>query len=230
MDSCPRRQSNSAVHPWRAGKPNDAGELGLAASVGSLLTVVQWDQRGAGKTFATAGAKPDPTMTVAEMQSDAEELITWLRRTYKKKKIFLMAHSWGSFLGIRIAQAHPDWLYAYIGVGQAVNGRENEIVGFNETLGCAKAMGNEAAVKELEALRPYPSPSGPTPIAKVIVERKWDVALGGMLYGKTTADAEDISMLSPDYSEADIANMAEGELSSVEILLKRFFKIDRAAH
>lgn len=192
----------------------------------AYFTIVQWDQRGAGKTFATAGMKPDSSMTVAVMQSDAEELITWLRRTYKKKKIFVMAHSWGSILGIKIAQAHPDWLYAYIGVGQVVNAQENEVVGFNETLARAKALGNAAAVKELEALKPYPSVSGPTPIAKVIVERKWDVALGGMIHGKTTADTDAISMLSPDYTEVDFAAMPKGELSSVQILLPQIQSVN----
>ena len=192
----------------------------------AYFTVVQWDQRGAGKTFATAGAKPDPKMTVSQIQSDGEQLIAWLRRTYGKKKIFLMGHSWGSILGLKIAQARPNWLYAYIGVGQVVNGHENEAVGFQETLARAKAVGNVQAVKELQSLEPYPAAAGPTPIAKLIAERKWDVALGGMLYGKTTDDTDEISMLSPDYTEADIAAQPLGEISSVKILLPQIANID----
>ncbi len=192
----------------------------------AYFTVVQWDQRGAGKTFATAGAKTDPKLTVGQIQSDGEQLIAWLRRTYGKKKIFLMGHSWGSILGLKIAQAHPEWLYAYIGVGQVVNGHENEAVGFQETLARAKAVGNAQAVKELQSLEPYPPATGAPSVAKVIAERKWDIALGGMLYGKTADDADAISMLSPDYTQADIAAMPLGEISSATILLPQIADVD----
>jgi dipeptidyl aminopeptidase/acylaminoacyl peptidase len=77
-----------------------------------FFTVVQWDQRGAGKTFGEAGRKVDPSMTVDQMQADAEAVVDWLRRTYQKPKIFLLGHSWGSILGVKVAQHHPEWLYA----------------------------------------------------------------------------------------------------------------------
>src|SRR6185503_19470435 len=79
------------------------------------FTVVQWDQRGAGKTFSAAKRKPDPAMNIDRMQADAEEVIAYLERTYGKKKIFLMGHSWGSVLGLKVAAHRPDLIYAYIG-------------------------------------------------------------------------------------------------------------------
>src|SRR5580658_10203202 len=99
-----------------------------------FFTVVQWDQRGSGKTFSAADRRPDPSMTVEQMQADAEQLIDLLRLTYGKKKIFLVAHSFGSVLGVRIAQHRPDALYAYIGIGQVVNAIQNETVGYQESL------------------------------------------------------------------------------------------------
>ena len=104
-----------------------------------FFTVVQWDQRGAGKTFSTANRQPDASMSIDRMQADAEQLIEWLRATYGKKKIFVMGHSWGSVLGLKVAQHHPEWLYAYIGVGQVVNSLRNETVGYQQTLAQAKA-------------------------------------------------------------------------------------------
>src|SRR5580698_2152938 len=87
------------------------------------FTVVQWDQRGTGKTYAAN----DPAITAAtlsmmQMTSDAEEVVRYLMKRYDKKKIFLLGHSWGSALGVQLAQRHPEWFYAYIGVGQVVNG------------------------------------------------------------------------------------------------------------
>src|ERR1700691_5814898 len=65
------------------------------------FTVVQWDQRGAGKTYASNDPKAlAATMTVKQMTSDAEEVVRYLQNTYGKKKIFLLGHSWGSVLGV----------------------------------------------------------------------------------------------------------------------------------
>ena len=77
------------------------------------FTVVQWDQRGTGKTYAAN----DPnmlasTMTITQMTSDTEEVVQYLLKTFSKRKIFLLGHSWGSVLGLAVAQRHPEWLHA----------------------------------------------------------------------------------------------------------------------
>ena len=190
-----------------------------------FFTVVQWDQRGAGKTFSAAGRLPDTTMTIDRMQADAEDVIQYLRRTYGRNKIFLMGHSWGSILGLRVAQHHPEWLYAYIGVGQVVDGQLNEVVGYRQTLDRAEATGNDAAVKGLKALAPYPNPDGRTPLAKILAERHWDVALGGMLYGKTTSDDAAIQAMSPAYTDYDLVSARLGTMSSVKVLVPQLASV-----
>lgn len=191
-----------------------------------FFTVVQWDQRDAGKTFSAAHRIPDKSMTLGEMQSDTEQLISWLRQRYGKKKIYLLGFSFGSILGLRIALHHPDWLYAYVGVGQVVNAYRNELVGYQETLAQAEMTHNEAAIKALQALAPYPNPKGPTSMAKIVIERRWDVGLGGMLYGQTQDDAPRIWALSPDYSAYDVTSAELGEMSTVEILVPQLWKVD----
>ncbi|MGC1107772.1 MAG: alpha/beta hydrolase, partial [Candidatus Acidiferrales bacterium] len=69
------------------------------------------------------------------------------------------------------------------------------------------------------ALAPYPNPKGFTPMSKVLAERKWDVALGGMIYGRTNADPSEIWALSPDYTDYDDVSARLGEITSVRILL-----------
>src|ERR1700689_4728135 len=125
-----------------------------------FFTVVQWDQRGSGKTFSASGRQPDKSMTLEQMQADAEQLIDLLRQSYGKKKIFLVAHSFGSVLGVRVAQHRPDALYAYIGIGQVVNAVQNETVGYQETLAQAESVGNQTAIEELKAIAPYPGAGG----------------------------------------------------------------------
>lgn len=191
-----------------------------------FFTVVQWDQRGAGKTFSSAGRHPDTSMTIARVQADAEELIAYLRRTYGKPKIFLMGHSWGSILGLRVAQHRPDLLYAYIGVGQVVNGQRNEAVGYQETLARAVAVGNDSAIRALKSIAPYPELNGRTPLAKTLIERRWDVALGGMVYGANNDNAGETAALSPAYTDYDEQSAELGAESSVRTLWPQMQTVD----
>lgn len=190
-----------------------------------FFTVVQWDQRDAGKTFSAAHRVPDKSMTMAEMQSDTDQLISWLRHRYHKRKIFLLGFSFGSILGLRVAIEHPNWLYAYVGVGQVVDAYRNEVVGYRETMAKAEAAHNTLAIDALKSIAPYPNPTGPTPISKVIIERKWDAALGGMLYGQRKDDDTQFWELSPDYSAYDVKSAELGEMSSVEILVPQLEKV-----
>ncbi|MGE8233741.1 MAG: alpha/beta fold hydrolase, partial [Stenotrophomonas sp.] len=60
------------------------------------FTVVQWDQRGAGKTFASNDpVQLAPTMTRERMVADSLEMVAWLRHEFGKQKIFVLGQSWG---------------------------------------------------------------------------------------------------------------------------------------
>jgi pimeloyl-ACP methyl ester carboxylesterase len=64
------------------------------------FTICWWDQRGAGMSYS---ADIDPsTMTLEQLVSDAAELSNYLRNTFDQDKIFLIGHSWGTFLGMYI--------------------------------------------------------------------------------------------------------------------------------
>jgi pimeloyl-ACP methyl ester carboxylesterase len=137
------------------------------------FTVVEWDQRGTGKTYAANDLQAlASTMTPEQMTADAVELIRQLRERYHKQKIFLLGHSWGSLLGVRVAQEHPKWLYAYVGVGQVVNDRRSEADGYSFAVEEAKAHHNEEALKELASIAPYPG-TQPLTLERIGVERKW---------------------------------------------------------
>jgi len=111
------------------------------------FTVVQWDQRAAGKThLLTNPARIAPTLTRERMIADTEEMATWIRREFGKTKIFVLGHSWGSFLGLQMARRHPAWLHAYIGVAQLIDGPESERRGWRFAIDAARRAGNAQAV------------------------------------------------------------------------------------
>jgi proline iminopeptidase len=185
------------------------------------FTVVQWDQRGSGKSYRSND--PDtirPTLSAQRMVDDAGEVVQFLRKRYAKDKIFVLGHSWGSLLGISLAQTHPEWLYAYIGSGQMTDGRQNERVAYANTLRAAEAANNPLAIKELKAIAPYPEADGSIPIEKIGTERKWSVVLGGLTYKRSTYDYyENLFKLSPEYTEQDVAAIDQGSALSLGPLL-----------
>jgi pimeloyl-ACP methyl ester carboxylesterase len=195
-----------------------------------FFTVVQWDQRGAGKTFASARLVADKSMSMAQMQADTEQLIEWLRQRYGKQKIYLVGFSFGSILGLQVALDHPEWLYAYVGVGQVVNAQRNEQVSYRETLARAEATHHTDAIKGLKSLAPYPNPHGPTPLSNILQERGWVAALGGMRYAQPQVDSALLRALSPAYSADDVRAAQLGEQSSVEILVPQIENIDFDKH
>jgi pimeloyl-ACP methyl ester carboxylesterase len=185
------------------------------------FTVVEWDQRGSGKTYELNDPeKVAPTMHAQRMVQDAEELVAYLRATYGKKKIFALGHSWGTILGLNLAARRPDWLYAYIGVGQIINMREAERICYDWVLNTAREAGDAHAVKELEAIAPYPEPNGALPLEKINVERKWSVRYGGLTHARQSYDFwENAEKISPDYSEADFNAIDAGSAFSLPKLL-----------
>jgi pimeloyl-ACP methyl ester carboxylesterase len=183
------------------------------------FTVVQWSQRGTDKTYeANAAVQMTPGMSVAGMTDDAASIASYLRHRFHKKKIFLMGHSWGTVLGVMLAQRHPDWFYAYIGVGQVVNVRHGERAGYRYALQEAEAHHNADAIRELKALAPYPGNT--LTIQEIGVRSKWEMYYGGLAWGRRdfTWDAN-TWMLSPDYSVADLKAIGDGSLFSLEHLL-----------
>jgi pimeloyl-ACP methyl ester carboxylesterase len=195
------------------------------------FTVVQWDQRGAGKTHRTnEPASVLPTLTVPRMVADAEELIAWLRREFDKERIFVLGHSWGSVIGLTIAHRHPDWLHAYIGMGQLINGRESERRGWQFAMEQARGAGNEEAVRELQLIAPYAGEGRPIALEDLYVQRKWLNHFGGAVHGRRGFDAEVAGMaLAPEYTDADLAALWPGNEASEERLLIQAVSVNFAS-
>src|SRR5215472_5647649 len=57
------------------------------------FTVVQWDQRGAGRTLAKTGRSVADSMSIDRMAQDGIEVSEFLRSHLHKDKIILLGHS-----------------------------------------------------------------------------------------------------------------------------------------
>lgn len=84
------------------------------------LQLINWDQRGAGKTSGK-------DLSLTRLVEDTCELAQLLRRRYPGRALYLLGHSWGSFLGLLALQRDPKLCDGFISVGQLVAGAENEV-------------------------------------------------------------------------------------------------------
>lgn len=186
------------------------------------FTIVHWDQRGAGKSYNKK--IPSSTMTLSQMNADTKEMVQYLRKRFDREKIFLLGQSWGSYLGANVIKEHPEWFYAYIGVGQIVNMWEGDKISYEFSLRMAKERGNHKALKELLYLSPYPSENM---VEKMFIEREW-LMFGGLNSHEKKSHVDSlIAFLSaPEYSIFDLSKYVKAMKFSLRELWSDFMKCD----
>jgi len=85
------------------------------------FVVVHWDRRGAGNSYASG---VDGKLTVRQTLDDTYELTRLLQDSFGQKRIYLVGHSWGTYLGMLAVWEHPEYYAAYVGMGQeSMSGR-----------------------------------------------------------------------------------------------------------
>jgi pimeloyl-ACP methyl ester carboxylesterase len=178
------------------------------------FTVVQWDERGSGRTLRKSSPAIAPTITVDRMVQDGIELAEYLRKHLHKEKIILVGHSFGSILGVRMARAKPELFYAYVGTGQVADlPAKNYSATYEALLKKAKALGDQRAIEELSRVGPPPYNSG----EGFRTQHKWANAFEGadeFLYGILG-----LALVAPGYSVQDINDSADGQMLSADRLV-----------
>ena len=111
------------------------------------FVVVQWDRRGAGKSYREDISS---TLTTEQLVADTVELTNVLRARFHKDRIYLVGHSWGTYLGMLVIARHPELYHAYVGIGQLA--RSSPIAGIQDEYirQAAIRIGDQDAIKELE--------------------------------------------------------------------------------
>jgi len=116
------------------------------------FVVVWWEQRGAGLSYSAD--IPPETMTAEQFVSDTIEVTNYLRERFGREKIYMMAHSWGSYIGIQAVAREPDLYYAYIGIGQITHQIQSEQLAYQYALEYYRKNGDMNMVRKLEAAPP----------------------------------------------------------------------------
>jgi pimeloyl-ACP methyl ester carboxylesterase len=179
-----------------------------------LFTVAWWEQRGSGLSYEPG--IPAKEMTSERFVADTLAVSNHLRDRSGTEKIYLMAHSWGSYIGLQAAAQAPAVYHAYVGVAQITHQIESEALAYEYMLQQYRKLGQTKMVRRLEAAPVTPT-TIPLPASYDAVR---DRAMHGLGVG-TTRDMKSVvtglflpSWRFPEYTLREKANLWRGKIFS----------------
>lgn len=95
---------------------NDVYDKQYPNKLAEHFTVCYWDYIGEGLSYNRKIKAEE--ITLERLTEDARAVAKFLKKKFGKEKIYLMAHSSGSNLGLHLAQTDSEDFYCYFGMGQ----------------------------------------------------------------------------------------------------------------
>jgi proline iminopeptidase len=182
------------------------------------FVVVDWDQRGAGKSYSALD--PTSTLTPDQLVSDTIDLTNYLRQRFAAHKIYLTGESWGTTLGVLAVQRAPDLYYAFIASGQMVSQLETDRRLYSDVLALAARTGDDALAAKMRA---YGEPPYNDVFAMAFVMQQYDALYqpydppAAYIERGSTANLGPWGVLGSEYNLIEKLNVLRGaiEMNSV---------------
>jgi pimeloyl-ACP methyl ester carboxylesterase len=150
--------------------------------------------------------------------SDAIAVTNYLRARFRREKIYLMAHSGGTFFAIQAAARAPELYHAYIGVGQMSWQLKSENLAYEYMLKRFRELGNAKMARRLEE-----SPVTMTVPLPMSYMKARDPGMHTLGIG-TTRDMRSVmtgvflrSLVNPEYTLREKLNIWRGKVFSDRI-------------
>lgn len=114
------------------------------------FTVCWMDWRGAGLSF---DASLDPaTCTTERYVSDVVAVTDYLRGRFSQDRVYLMGHSFGTYMALQVLRDHSELYAAYVGMSQ-ITSSSREKVGYEHMLELCRQTGKRGLQDSLERYR-----------------------------------------------------------------------------
>jgi pimeloyl-ACP methyl ester carboxylesterase len=189
------------------------------------FVVVNWDQRGAGKSFSRN--IPAESFTIDQFIEDTHQLVAWCKQRFNQEKVFLIGHSWGSALGMYVVERYPEDFQAYVGTGQLADIRRNEQLSYEFVMEQARSHNHTKAIKQLQKIGYPEDGSYQGGLKSFMIQRKWLSTFGGFLYGESSMrPVIRIYNKAPEYSAADMLRFMKGSRRSLQLMWDEIVEIN----
>ena len=141
------------------GNPMSQFSDGLYSDWENDFTIVQWDQRGSGKTFEAnqpSGELTAESLNATELSlelivRDGLAVAEYVGKRLGRNRVILTGTSWGSAVAVNMIHERPELFQFYVGLSQLVNYRLNVEKSYARVLEIAKAGGDQPAIALLES-------------------------------------------------------------------------------
>lgn len=208
------------------GGPGDAAYplvLKYNKSLEEAYTVVIVEQRGAGKSYYPFAE--DEVITIDTFVEDIYQLIILLLEEYHQKKVFVVGHSWGSVIGLKLIKKYPQVVHKYIGCGQVVNMVESCKRAYEFALSKNRDANNTHIVSKLEQIDyHYQQDSW---FYDLLFTTNEVVKHKGSLYGKSNYNSLiKVFLFSKGYHLRDLLNRQKGARQSIKKFWPELMKIN----
>lgn len=115
------------------------------------FTIVHYDQRASGKSYHFF--EDYSNLNTDLHVEDLLELTDEVTKRINQKKVIIIGHSFGTYIGLKVAKKAQYKFSAYFGIGQVANPLQSEIDSLEYKLHQAKLQNNRNDVEKLEMLR-----------------------------------------------------------------------------
>ncbi|WP_298584637.1 alpha/beta fold hydrolase [uncultured Kocuria sp.] len=190
-----------------------------------FFTVVNWDQRGAGKSYAAIA--DTGRMTIDQFVEDTGELTRHLLARFHQDRLVLVGHSWGSIIGALTVARHPDLFSCYVGIGQVADMAGGEAASYRWTVEQARRHHDRRAVAALARIGPPPY-RGDWQRA-VVTQRRLLGRFGGEVHDSRTGALGLVLrglVCSREYTLGDRINFFRGVMGSMELLWPELLEVN----
>ena len=179
------------------------------------FTVCYWEQRGAGISFSES--LDVATMTVAQMVEDTRQMTEYLKERFKQEKIYLMGHSWGSYLGVKVIEKYPENYKAYMGIGQISNQLESEKLAFDYLMEFATEKADRVILEKLQRYNTATMDFASTEYLMTVRMEMNKLGVGIKHQDFSMGDMLKSIMLFKGYTLTEKMNYAQGSLLSLRL-------------
>jgi len=187
------------------------------------FVVVQWDQRGAGKTFGKNGKDGCGKITFDRLAMDGIQVAEYLTSKLSQPKVILIGSSVGSLIGIMMAKLRPELFYAYVATD--LNAPDSHNLLHQITLNAVRSAGITKGVpllEKMEADRPQISRKDYDKRNRILVKAIKDVP-------NMITDLILPSMISsPEHKLRDVIDIFKGMNHSLDHLFAELIHFDYA--
>ena len=112
------------------------------------FTVCYFDYRGTGLSFDN-NVDPD-SMTADRFIDDTLQVTDYLKERFGQDKIYIMGHSFGTFIALNTVDRHPENFVAYIAMSQTCDQHQSELMAYDYMRNRYEELGDRSMVAQFD--------------------------------------------------------------------------------